>query len=192
MAVKRDIIKDLQTEYAGRIYQLRMDLRGTDYFAAFNVVNDQGVHYRGRQLAVIFYGMETVYLDRISNESQREIRLSIYRNQSDARQIRGSVPTAPLPMGPDHETALGAFARDLSTTVILELRAGKDEPSVQREQITALMERLFYIKESPTFDQKEAFVLSHMDLPVPRLTSITGLGEDQVRGILMKGEARKQ
>jgi hypothetical protein len=165
-AVKRDTIKEMQEEYAGRAYQLRIDLRGTDFFAAFNVLTDQGAHYRGRELAIIFYRMETVYLDRISNESEREIRLSIYRNRNDAR-------------------------RDLSTEVILEVRAGKKEPSLQREQITALMGQLFYLKETPTYEQKEAFILSHRDLPLQRLTSITGFGEDQVRGILMKGEARK-
>jgi hypothetical protein len=190
LAVKHEIVKDLHAEYSGRSYQLRTDLRGTDYFATFNVVNDKGVEYRGREMPILFYQMETVYLDRISNEGEREIRLSIFRNSNDAHQIRGSVPAAPLPVGPDRESTLSAFARDLSTNVILEVRAPKSEPVLQRQQIGALLDRLFFLKETPTFDQKEAFILSHPDLPLPRLMAITGLGEDFVRGIIKRGEAK--
>jgi hypothetical protein len=191
-AVKRDIIKELSSDYAGRSYQIRVDLRGTDYFAAFNVVDDKGVHYQGREQAIMFYQMETVYLDRISSEGDKQIRIAIYRSREDARQIRGSVPAAPIPVGPDRASTLSNFARDLSTNVILQLQAGKAEPSLQRTEIAALLEKLFFLKETPTFDQKEAFILSHPDLPMARLTAITGLSEDLVRGIQMKGEARKQ
>ena len=192
LAVKREIIKELQSDYAGHTYQLRMDLRGTDYFAAFNVVSEKGIHYRGRELRVMFYRMEMVYLDRVSNEAGNEVRLTLYRNRSDARQIRGSVPAAPLPVGPDRETTLGSFARDFSTNVILELKAGKDEMEAQRGQIASLMERLFYLKETPTYAEREAFILSHPDLPLPRLREITGLNEDLVRGILKQREAGEQ
>jgi hypothetical protein len=191
LAVKRGVVRDLQSEYAGHTYQLRMDLRGTDYFAAFNVVNEQGIHYRGRELPIIFYQLETVYLDRVSNEGGKEVRLTIYRSRNDARQIRGSVPAAPLPVGPDRDTTLGNFARDLSTNVLLEVRAGKDDPDAQRSEITALLERLFYLKETPGYKEKEEFVLSHPDLPIPRLAAITGLAEDLVNGILKRREAAK-
>ena len=192
LAVKREIIKELQSEYAGHTYQLRMDLRGTDYFAAFNVVSEQGTHYRGRELAIMFYRMETVYLERVTSEAGNEVRLTLYRNRTDARQVRGSIPGAPLPVGPDRETTLGAFARDFSTNVILELKAGKDEMEAQRGQIASLMERLFYLKEMPTYEEKEEFILSHPDLPLPRLREITGFNEDLVRGILKKREAAEQ
>ncbi len=187
-AVKRDIIKELQSDYAGKTYQTRLDLRGTDYFASVNVVDEKGVHYRGRELAVMFYQMELVYLDRVSNESEREVRLTLYRSRNDARQIRGSIPAAPLPVGPDSST-MGAFARQLSTNVILELTAGKDDPSAQRQQIAELMEHLFYIKEVPTFDQKETFILTHPDLPLARLMAITGLNEEMVTGIQKRHES---
>ena len=189
LGVKRTLVNEVQSDYAGRFYQLRADLRGTDSFAAFNVVNEQGIQYRGREMAVLFYRMETVYVDRISSEGKREIRLTLYRNRNDARQIRGSVPAAPLPVGPDRDSAPGSFNRDLSTNVILEFRAGKEDPVAQREEFTALMQSLFYIKEAPTYDQRENFILSHPDLPVPRLSSITGLSEDLVREILKKREA---
>ena len=191
LAVKREVIKELQSEYAGHTYQLRIDLRGTDYFAAFNVVSEKGVHYRGRELAILFYRMETVYLDRVSNEADNEVRLTLYRNRNDARQVRGSIPGPPLPVGPDRETALGAFAREFSTNVILELQARKGDPDAQRGQIAALMERLFYIKEMPTYEEKEEFILSHPDLPLPRLKEITGFNEDLVRGILKRREAEE-
>jgi len=191
LAVKRSVVRELQSEYAGHTYQLRMDLRGTDYFAAFNVVNDKGIHYRGRELAIIFYQMETVYVDRISNEGEKEVRLTVYRSRNDARQIRGSVPAAPLPVGPDRDTTLGNFARDLSTNVLLEVRAGKDDPDAQQAEITALLERLFYLKEIPGYKEKEEFVLSHPDLPITRLAVITGLAEDLVNGILKRREVMK-
>ena len=191
LAVKREIIKELQSEYAGHTYQLRMDLRGTDYFAAFNVVSESGVHYRGRELSILFYRLETVYLDRVSNEADNEVRLTLYRNRNDAKQVRGSIPGAPLPVGPDQDTFVGAFARDFSTNVILELKARKGDPEAQRGQIAALMERLFYLKEMPTYEEREEFVLSHPDLPLPRLREITGFNEDLIRGILKKREAAK-
>ncbi len=187
-AVKRDIIKEFHSEYAGRTYQLRLDLRGTDYFASVNVVDEKGVHYRGRELPIMFYQMETVYVDRISNEGDREVRLTLYRNRNDARQIRGSIPAAPLPVGPDRDASVGMFARQLSTNVVLEVAAGKGYPSAQRQQLTELLERLFFIKEAPTFDQKEAFILTHPDLPLARLMTITGLNEDMVTGIQKKHE----
>jgi hypothetical protein len=192
LAVKRSVVKNLKSEYGGRSYQLRIDLRGTDFFAAFNVVDERGVQYRGREQPVLFYQMETVYLDQISNEGERQVRLTIYRNRDQARQIRGSVPAAPLPVGPSGASTLGAFARDLSTNVMLEVGAGKDDPGLQSRQMTDLMGKLFYIKEAPTYDEKEAFVLSHPDLPVARLVSITGLGEDLVRGILKRREADRK
>ena len=191
-AVKREIIKELQSEYAGHTYMLRMDLRGTDYFAAFNVVSEQGIHYRGRELPIMFYRFETVYLDRVSSEAGNEVRLTLYRNRNDARQVRGSIPAAPLPVGPDRDTTLGSFARDFSTNVILVLQAGKGEMEAQRGQISALMERLFYLKDTPTYAEREEFILSHPDLPLPRLREITGFNEDLVRGILKKREPGEQ
>jgi hypothetical protein len=191
-AVKRSVVKSLKSEYGGRFYQLRLDLRGTDFFAAFNVVDHQGVHYRGREQPVLFYQLETVYLDQISNEGERQVRLTIYRNRDQAYQIRGSVPGAPLPVGPSSESTLGAFARDLSTNVMLEVAAGRDDPGLQSRQMTELMGKLFYIKEAPTYDEKEAFILAHPDLPVTRLAAITGLGEDLVQGVLKRREADRK
>ena len=192
LAVKREIIKEMQSEHAGHTFVLRMDLRGTDYFAAFNVVSEQGIHYRGRELPILFYRFETVYLDRVSSEAGNEVRLTLYRNRNEARQVRGSIPAAPLPVGPDSDTTIGSFARDFSTNVILVLQAGKGEVEAQRSQIAALMERLFYLKDAPTYADREAFILSHPELPLPRLASITGLAEDLVRGILKTREAGEE
>jgi hypothetical protein len=94
-----------------------------------------------------------------------------------------------MPAGPGRESTLGSFARDLSTAVILELRAGKDDPVAQGAELAALMANLFYLKDLPTYDQKEEFILSHPDLPLARLASITGLAQDLVQGILKKREA---
>ncbi len=189
-AVKRDVIRQLQADYAGHTYQLRSDLLGTNYMLTPNVVDDRGIRYRGREASALFRQMETVYLDRVSKDGKRSVTLTIYRSRTDARQIRGSVPAVPLPVGPDRNTTLGSFARGLSTSVTLEVAAGADDQPAQREQIIGLLNRLFYLKEGPTYAEKETFIRSHADLPAPKLAEMTGLSEDVVRGILKREGSR--
>src|SRR5713101_2003651 len=124
-AMKREVIRQLQEDFAGHTYQLRTDLRGTNYLVSSNVVDEHGIRYHGRELPVLFRQMETVYLDRIFNDGERAVTLALYRSRNDARQIRGAVPAAPIPVGPDRDATLGSFARDLSTSVTLEVTAGK-------------------------------------------------------------------
>ena len=186
--VKREVIRDLQADFAGHSYRLRADLQGTNYLSVPNVVTDEGVRYRGRQFSVLFRQMERVYLERISNDGGKSVTLTLYRNKKDAEQVRGAIPPAPYaPGGPGTETTLGNFARDLSTTVILELRAEKTDPAGQREEVLQLLGRVFYLKEEPTYEEKEAFILSHPDLPLAKLAVATGLSEEVVRRILERG-----
>ncbi len=184
LAVRRETLRQLRDDYAGHTFRLRTDLRGTNYLVISNVVDEKGIRYRGRELPILFRQMETVYLDRISNEREKSVTLTLYRSRDDARQIRGAIPAAPLPVGPDRNTTLGNFARDLSTSVTLEIAAGKDNPDAQREQVTTLLNRLFYLKEEPTYEEKEAFIRSHRDFPAARLAQVTGLDEAVIRGIL--------
>ena len=192
-AVKREVIRDLQEEIAGHSYRLRIDLQGTNYLSVPNVVTSEGLRYRGRQFPVLFRQMEMVYVERISNDAGKAVSLTLYRNRKEAEQVRGAIPPAPFtPGGPGTESALGSFARDLSTTVILELSAGKDDPRGQREEILQLLHRVFYLKEDPTFQEKETFVLSHADLPVSHLADATGLPEEVIREILKRSEEKKE
>lgn len=191
-AVQRTVIRQLQGDYAGHTYQLRTDLRSTNYLARPNVVDGRGFRFQGRDFPVLFRHMETVYLDRIANEGKKTVVLTVYRNRREAKQIRGSVPAAPLPVGPDRTTTLGNFARDLSTSVLLELSADKDDPAAQSREITELLNRVFYLKEAPTFEEKEAFVRSHPDLPIPKLVDLTGLSREVIEGILKRRAVSKE
>ena len=182
-AVKREIIKSFQEDFGGHTYRLRVDLQGTNYLSVPNVVTDSGFSYKGRQFAVMFREMEMVYLARFTNAASSEVALTIYRNKDDAEQIRGAVPSAPF--GPAAGTdMLGAFARDLSTTVTLELHSAKHDIPAQKEEILRLLNRLFYLKDEPTAEEKEAFIRSHPQLSLPKLSHLTGMPEEVIRTIL--------
>jgi hypothetical protein len=186
-AVKREVIKEFQDELAGRNFRLRVDLQGTNYLAVPNIANHEGFHYRGRQFPVLFREMEMVYVDRVFNDGNKAVALTLYRNKRDAGQIRGAIPAPPLgPVGQSAETTLGSFARDLSTTVILELRAEKSDPDSQRGQIRELLSRVFYYNVEPTHAEREAYILSHRDVPVFKLSETTGLPEEMVKQILKR------
>jgi hypothetical protein len=184
-AVKREVIKDFQEEFAGHSYRLRVDLQGTNYLAAPNVVNDAGFAYRGRQFPVLFHQLEMVYLDRVSNDGNQAVGLTIYRSKDDAGQIRGAL--SPAPFGPGQqstESMLGSYARGFSTSVTLELKSDKKDIPGQRDEIRRLLDQVFYIKQEPTEQEKESFVLSHPDYPIPKLMERTGLPEAMIRSIL--------
>ena len=190
LAVKREILKQLRQDYTEHTYQLRSDLWGTNYLVISNRLNDEGIHHRGRGLAVLFYQLETIYLDRISNEGKRAVTLTLYRNREDAYKIRGAIPAAPMPYTPDLTTTMGSFARDLSTSITLEVEANKKDPAAQREQFIDLLNRLFYLKSMPTYDEKAAFVEDHPYLPIQKLMSLTELEEEVVRGIIKQRETK--
>jgi hypothetical protein len=183
-AVKREIIKSFQEDFAEHTYRLRVDLQGTNYLSVPNVVTDSGFSYQGRQFAVMFREMEMVYLARFTNAGSSEVALTIYRNKDDAEQIRGAVPSTPFGPAAGTEVALGAFARDLSTTVTLELRSAKHDLPAQKEEIVRLLNRLFYLKGEPTAEEKEAFIRSHPQLSLTKLSHLTGMPEEVVRTIM--------
>jgi hypothetical protein len=187
-AVKRGVVKEFQDELAGRTFRLRVDLQGTNYLAVPNIVNHEGFHYRGRQFPVLFKEMEIIYVDRVSNDGNKSMAITLYRNKKEAGQIRGAIPAPPLgPVGQSAETTLGSFARDLSTTVILELRADKSDPDSQRGQIRELLSRVFYYNVEPTHAEREAYILHHRDVPVFKLAETTALPEEMVKEILKRG-----
>ena len=192
-AAKREVIRALQEDIAGHSYRLRVDLQGTNYLSVPNIVTAEGFRYRGRHFPVLFRQMETVYVDRVSNDGAQAVALTLYRSKKDAGQIRGAIPAAPMgPAAPGAETALGSFARDLSTSVILELLADKNDLAAQRAEILELLGRVFYFKVEPTYEEKEAFILSHRDLPLPKLGELTDLPEEMIRGILERRTGETQ
>lgn len=189
LAVKREVIRGAQEDFGGRSYRLKVDLQGTNYLSVPNVMTAKGFKYQGRQFPVLFHKMQMVYLDRVSNDSSKTVALTVYRTKDDAGQIRGSLPSAPMnpATAGAAETALGAFARAFSTTVILELTAEKKDLPGQRQQILELLRQVFYVKEEPSFEEKEAFIRENPDLSIPRLVEMTGLPEEMVRRIRDRG-----
>jgi hypothetical protein len=85
---------------------------------------------------------------------------------------------------PGATQTLANFAMTGSTTVMLELKAGKKEPDGQRREIESLLTRLFYVDTEPTRAELEEFVIAHRTRPVGRLAAVTGLSQDAVRRIL--------
>gem|GEM_PF-2402850 len=191
-AVKREVIKTYQEEFAEHSYRLRVDLQGTNYLSVPNVVTDKGFSYQGRQFAVMFRELQTVYLARFSNAGGNEVALTIYRTKEDAEQVRGAVPSTPFGPAAGTEIALGAFARDLSTTVTLVLQSEKKDLAAQKDEILRLLNKIFYIKTEPTAAEKEAFIRSHADLPLPKLANLTGMPEEMVRAILETAKTAPQ
>jgi hypothetical protein len=191
-AVKREVIKTYQEEFAEHSYRLRVDLQGTNYLSVPNVVTDRGFNYQGRQFPVMFRELQTVYLARFSNAGGNEVALTIYRTKEDAEQVRGAVPSTPFGPAAGTEIALGAFARDLSTTVTLVLQSEKKDLGAQKDEILRLLNKLFYIKTEPTAEEKEAFIRSHADLPLPKLSSLTGMPEEMIRAILETAKTAPQ
>lgn len=191
-AVKREVIKTYQDEFAEHSYRLRVDLQGINYLSVPNVVTDRGFNYQGRQFPVMFRELQMVYLARFSNAGGNEVALTIYRTKEDAEQVRGAVPSTPFGPAAGTEIALGAFARDLSTTVTLVLRSEKKDLAAQKDEILRLLNKLFYIKTEPTAEEKEAFIRSHADLPLPKLSSLTGLPEEMIRAILETAKTAPQ
>ena len=184
-AVKRDVIRVFQDEFAGHSYLLRVDLQGTNYLAAPNVVDAKGFEYRGRQFPVMFQQLEMVYLDRVSNDGNKSVLLTVYRTKEDASQIRGALTPAPFGPGPQStETMLGSYARGFSTSVTLELKADKNDAESQREEIRQLLDRVFYIKIEPTEEERESFILSHSTLPMQKLMERSGFPEAMIRKLL--------
>jgi hypothetical protein len=184
-AVKREVIRDFQEEFAGHSYLLRVDLQGTNYLAAPNVVDGKGFEYRGRQFPVMFQQLEMVYLDRISNDGNKSVLLTVYRTKEDASQIRGAMSPAPFGPGPQStETMLGSYARGFSTSVTLELQADKNDTAAQKEEIRKLLDLVFYIKVEPSEEERESFILSHSTLPLQKMMERTGLPEAMIRKLL--------
>jgi hypothetical protein len=182
-AVGRDVARDARDAYEGRTLRLRIDLHSAAHSVEPNVLGMGGMGYGREGSPVLFHRLETVYLERVTSEGGSRVALTIYRSAEEARNLRATAIPAPALGNPAADRSQAAFARAGSTTVILDLAAGRKEPDAQRREITTLMERLFYIDREPTRDDIESFVWQHRDWPVTRLASVTGLAPDEVRAL---------
>ena len=183
-AVGRDVIKDLRGNYEGRSFRLRIDLRPASQAIEPNVLSIEGIGYGREESPVLFGRFEQVFLERITSEGGARVALTVYRNEEEMKRLRASAIPPPIMGMPGATQTLANFAMTGSTTVMLELEAGKKDPDGQRRGIESLLARLFYVDTEPTREELEEFVIAHRLQPIGRLAAVTGLPQDAVRRIL--------
>jgi hypothetical protein len=183
-AVGRDVTRDLRDEYEGRSMRLRVDLRPASQAIEPNVMTLEGIGYGREGSPVMFGRLESVFLERITSEGGSRLAITVYRSEEEMKRLRASAIPPPIMGMPGATQTLANFAMTGSTTIILELQAGKKEPDAQRREIVSLLGRLFYVDTQPTREELEGFVLEHRLMPVGRLAAVTGLTQDAVRRIL--------
>lgn len=185
-AVTRDVLREVRDAYEGRSYRLRADLRGAGSSVEPNTVSLEGFGYGREGAPVLFSRLQQVFIDRISSEGGTRLGLTIYRSAEQARRSRsGAIP--PPVLGGYGPSPTLSFARADSTSVVLEMRSSKKDAEAQRQEIEALLRRLFYIDDEPTKDELAQFVVDHRLWPVPRLAEITGLPIAEIKDILLEG-----
>ncbi len=125
-----------------------------------------------------------MFLQRITSEGGSRLGLTVYRSREEADRLRASAVPQPMGANPNFGRTLATFAQQGSTSVVLELKAGKKDTAGQRQEIETLLDRVFYLKSDPTRDDLESFVRHHAALPVSRLHAVTGLPADEIRALL--------
>ena len=188
-AIQRDTCKEIRSRYEGLTFRLRIDLKAAGRAVDPNVVDLDGVGYPSERSPTLFSGLETVYLQRITNEGGTRLGLTVYRSQEEANRLRASAIPGPAIANPNYSGTLATYAQQGSTSVILELKAGKKDPQGQLQEIETLLDRVFYVKSEPTREELEAFVRRHTGMPISRLHAMTGLPEEEIRALLKDAAA---
>ena len=183
-AVNRQLFREVRADYEGMTFRLRIDLRPATVASTPNVVNAEGVGYVRERSPVLFHRLQNVYIDRVTNDGKRRIGLTIYRSADQAKQYRALAIPPPAFANPNASGTLAAFAQTDSTAVLIELKAGKKEPDLQRREIETLLRRIFYIASEPTREDLEEAVLRHLGASMARMRDLTGLESDEIREIL--------
>ena len=183
-AIERDTFKDIRSRYEGLSFRLRIDLRAAGLAADPNVVSLGGIGHPSERSSVLFSSLETVFVERITNVGGTRLGLTVYRNQEEANRLRASAVPGPTMSNPNFGGTVAAFAQQGSTSVLLELKAGKKDGPAQMDEIESLLDRVFYLKSEPTREDLEVFVARHSGWPISRLHATTGLPEDDIRTIL--------
>jgi hypothetical protein len=183
-AIDRDLGHDLRDRFEGHTMRLRLDLRSAAHAVEPNVLGLEGIGYGREGSPVLFNRLETVYVERVTSEGGSRVGLTIYRSEEEMRRLRSTAIPAPIMGIPGAMQPQAAFAREGSTSVILELRAGKKDAAAQRTEVDTLLRRLFYIDAGPTRQEIEQFIVEHRSMPVGRLAATTGLTSEEVRRVL--------
>ena len=188
-AIQRDTLKEIRSRYEGRSFRLRIDLKAAGRATDPNVVSLNGVGYPSERSPILFGSLETVYLQRITNEGATRLGLTVYRSVDEANRLRASAIPGPTIANPNFGRTLATFAQQGSTNVVLELKAGKKDPQGQLAEIETLLDRVFYLKSEPTRDDLETFVRRHTGWSFSRLRAVTGLSEEDIRALLKESSA---
>jgi len=188
-AIQRDTCREIRDRYEGLAFRLRIDLKAAAGAAEPNIVSLEGVGQPGERSPVLFGSLETVYVQRITSEGGSRLGLTVYRSEEEAKRLRASAIPGPSMANPAYDRTLAAFARQGSTTVLLDLRAGKKDPQGQLDEIETLLDRVFYLKSEPLPEDLENFVRRHTGMPISKLHALTGLPEDRIRSLLKEAAA---
>ena len=191
-AIKRDTCREIRGRYEGLALRLRIDLKAATGAAEPNIISLEGVGSPSERSPVLFGSLETVFLQRIISEGGARLGLTVYRSEEEANRLRASAIPGPSLANPAYGRTLATFARQGSTTVMLELKAGRKDPQGQLDEIETLLDRVFYLKSEPAPEDMENFVRRHTGMPISRLRDLTGLPEEQIRTLLKDAAAASQ
>ena len=187
-AIEREVFKDIRDRYEGLALRLRIDLKAATGAAEPNVARLEGISQPAERSPVLFSSLETVYVERITREGGSRLGLTVYRSQEEARRLRASAIPGPSLSNPAYDRTLAAFARQGSTTVVLDLQAGKNDTQAQLDEIETILDRVFYLKSEPGTEALEDFVRRHSGMPISKLHSLTGLPDERIREILKESQ----
>lgn len=190
LAIQRDTCKEIRDRYEGLALRLRIDLKTAVGATDPNLVSLDGVGYPSERSPVLFGSLETVFLQRITSEGGSRLGLTVYRSEEEASRLRASAIPGPSMANPAYGRMLATFARQGSTTVMLELKAGKKDPQGQMSEIEILLDRVFYLRSEPSREDLENFVRRHTGMPISRLHALTGLPEDVIRSLVKEAPAQ--
>jgi len=183
-AVDRDVYKEIRGRYEGMTLRLRVDLMAARRALPPNIMSLDGMSHARENAPVLFGRLEKVFLERVTNAGKTRLELTVYRNHEEADRLRASAIPQPMGGNPLAGRTLAAFAQQGSTSVILELRAGKNEPQEQLSEAETLLDRLFFLKSEPSREELEDFVRKNHGLSLGRLRDLTGLPAERVRELL--------
>ena len=191
-AIQRNTCREIRDRYEGLALRLRIDLKAASGAAEPNLISLEGVGSPSERSPVLFGSLETVFLQRIISEGGARLGLTVYRSEEEANRLRASAIPGPSLANPAYGRTLATFARQGSTTVMLELQAGRKDPQGQLDEIETLLDRVFYLKSEPSPEDMENFVRRHTGMPISRLRDLTGLPEEQIRTLLKDAAAASQ
>ena len=183
-AIDHDVYKEIRGRYEGLAFRLRVDLAAARRALPPNTISLSGLGHDRENAPVLFGRLETVYVQRVTNESATRLELTVYRSREESDRLRASA--APQPMGgnPLAGRMLAGYAQMGSTSVLLDLQAGKKEPQAQESEVETLLRRLFYVGVEPGRDELEDFVRKHRGLAIGRLRELTGLPPERIRELI--------